>query len=111
MKKRIILKHYLIAALWAEELDSREIDEILPASIIQAQKDIKLFVDTNKNLLKQSKLSEEQIGHDFWLTRNHHGTGIWDRDLEKNISKQLTDACEKFTELNVFGEGEEIIIE
>jgi len=21
----------------------------------------------------------EQAGHDFWLTRNHHGTGYWDR--------------------------------
>lgn len=22
----------------------------------------------------------EHIGHDFWLTRNGHGTGFWDRD-------------------------------
>lgn len=24
--------------------------------------------------------SEERAGHDFWLTRNHHGAGFWDRD-------------------------------
>lgn len=23
--------------------------------------------------------SEEQFGHDFWLTRNGHGAGFWDR--------------------------------
>lgn len=23
----------------------------------------------------------EQVGHDFWLTRNGHGTGFWDRKL------------------------------
>ena len=22
-----------------------------------------------------------QVGHDFWLTRNHHGAGFWDRGL------------------------------
>ena len=22
-----------------------------------------------------------QFGHDLWLTRNHHGTGFWDRGL------------------------------
>jgi len=22
-----------------------------------------------------------QAGHDFWLTRNHHGSGFWDRCL------------------------------
>lgn len=26
-------------------------------------------------------INAEQIGHDFWLTRNHHGVGFWDRGL------------------------------
>lgn len=25
-------------------------------------------------------LDDEAAGHNFWLTRNHHGTGFWDRD-------------------------------
>lgn len=25
-----------------------------------------------------------QAGHDFWLTRNGHGTGFWDRDVLEN---------------------------
>ena len=24
--------------------------------------------------------SPEQVAHDFWLTRNHHGAGFWDGD-------------------------------
>lgn len=30
-----------------------------------------------------------QAGHDFWLTRNRHGTGFWDR--EKVYGKALAD--------------------
>jgi hypothetical protein len=28
-----------------------------------------------------SHMTAEQVGHDFWLTRNHHGAGFWDRGL------------------------------
>ncbi len=31
--------------------------------------------------LEASGLSSEQAGHDFWLTRNGHGAGFWDRGL------------------------------
>lgn len=26
------------------------------------------------------RYSDERFGHDFWLTRNGHGAGFWDRD-------------------------------
>jgi hypothetical protein len=26
-------------------------------------------------------MNPSQAGHDFWLTRNHHGAGFWDRGL------------------------------
>lgn len=38
-----------------------------------------------------------RLGHDFWLTRNHHGTGFWDRDeLGETVGRALT----KFTHDN-----------
>jgi len=37
-------------------------------------------------------LTPEQVGHDLWLTRNHHGVGFWDRDLEE-IGDRLTAAA------------------
>ena len=108
IKKRTILHHYLHAALWCEGLDDKDIEDILPASITNARKDIKLFVDTNKKLLEQSGLSDEQIGHDFWLTRNGHGAGFWDREIGK-VGDKLTNACKKFTTINLFNEAQVII--
>lgn len=32
----------------------------------------------------------EQFGHDFWLTRNHHGAGFWDRGYGE-IGEVLTE--------------------
>lgn len=41
----------------------------------------------------------ECAGHDFWLTRNHHGVGFWDRDwLDQEVKDRLTAACHKFGE-------------
>lgn len=43
--------------------------------------------------------SADQAGHDFWLTRNGHGTGFWDRDalngdgvagVDGTLGRQLT---------------------
>lgn len=37
--------------------------------------------------------SDEQNGHDFWLTRNHHGAGYWNRGYSEAVSKALTEAA------------------
>jgi hypothetical protein len=34
-------------------------------------------------------------GHDFWLTRNHHGAGFWDRGLGK-LGDRLTSASHPY---------------
>ena len=34
-------------------------------------------------------------GHDFWLTRNGHGAGFWDRGLGQ-LGDDLTDAAKSF---------------
>jgi len=40
-----------------------------------------------------------QAGHDFWLTRNRHGTGFWDRgDLYGKYSQKFTDLAHAFGE-------------
>lgn len=35
-------------------------------------------------------------GHDFFLTRNGHGTGFWDREIYDELAPN---GCEKLTEL------------
>ncbi len=45
----------------------------------------------------------KQAGHDFWLTRNGHGTGFWDRPElygEENAD-ELTRACKAMGEVYI----------
>jgi hypothetical protein len=82
-----ILRHYLVCAVWTgtdndgEPLGSTgwTVDDIHESSIDKARLDIERFVSLAGDML--DGLSDETIGHDFWLTRNRHGTGFWDRGL------------------------------
>jgi hypothetical protein len=105
-----ILKHYLIAALWAEmdengdPLDDRfRIDDIDPESVNEAKQDVETFVFYNHMYLHG--LPEDQIGHDLLLTRNGHGAGFWDRGLGSR-GNRLTEYCEKIGEITIeVGDG------
>jgi hypothetical protein len=41
-------------------------------------------------------------GHDFWLTRNHHGAGFWDGDYPKELGEALTKASRAFSECDLY---------
>jgi hypothetical protein len=113
MKIATVLHHYLHAALWTAELDNRDIDEISPPSIKRARQDVKEFLAKAKPLLKKHKIviTDEQMGHDFWLSRNGHGAGFFDKDLG-GIEDELQKLAKGFKEINVFGEdADKIIIE
>jgi hypothetical protein len=107
-----ILKHYIICALWSslshDDSKSEFLDEdynedsISDNTKIQMYLDVKKFVTDNKELLEQSGLSPEQIGHDFWLTRNGHGAGFFDRNLPKEIEDKLMDESKSFKEFDLY---------
>jgi hypothetical protein len=48
--------------------------------------------------------NEERMGHDFWLTRNGHGAGFWDRsELDQGgLGDRLTTMCKEFGEVYVY---------
>jgi hypothetical protein len=46
-------------------------------------------------------LTPAQIGHDFWLTRNRHGAGFWDRGLG-DLGDKLTAAAHTYGESNLY---------
>lgn len=48
--------------------------------------------------------SAERAGHDFWLTRNHHGAGFWDRqELEADdLGDRLTDLSHHYGESDAY---------
>lgn len=63
------------------------------------------FEMLNKALLDGAGTAE-QNGHDFWLTRNRHGAGFWDRGYGE-VGDKLTTAAQKYSECNLFYSSED----
>ena len=57
-----------------------------------ASVDVREFLSTNQ---------PEQLGHDFFLTRNRHGAGFWDRGLG-DLGQRLTEASHTYGETNYY---------
>lgn len=98
---------YVECALWAsyddtgEPLDEFGIGDIMLDSLATMARDCIAFQTMASSFLEQayaSKYDCSQAGHDFWLTRNGHGTGFWDRDLDELTSKALCDVSKAFRE-------------
>jgi hypothetical protein len=107
----IFTRHYLLAALWTEDDDapsgeystSGRPEKLFPRfpqkSLEKAQTDCVRFQSDNKALLIASGMDDKNAGHNFWLTRNGHGTGFWDRDLPDDTGEKLTLAAKEFGEV------------
>jgi hypothetical protein len=102
------LRGYLEAALWTTDPDAHggcdyaecgraeEMVSRIPQRFIdEAIADCDDFAQANAELLAQAG-THDQNGHDFWLTRNGHGVGFWDRGYG-DVGKQLTDACKPYS--------------
>lgn len=97
---------FIIAALWATTDDdgnplddNYEIDDISDETLIEIIKQCKDFERKYHNLF--NSMSDEQAGHDFFLTREGHGAGFWDRGLGK-VGEVLTQASKTYPELNLY---------
>ena len=98
MNQDKILESYLECALWTEDIKEKTIYDVGTSTKTTAKNDIAAFVERSGNLLEGWE--DEQIGHDFWLTRNGHGAGFWDRGIEGG--DKLTIIAKSFKELNVW---------
>ena len=107
-------KGYLMAAFWTNDAaapggmdyrDSGRFETMLcrlhPAAVDQAAADCRKFQEQNALLLADAGTGE-QNGHDFWLTRNGHGCGFWDRDYSEATGKGLTDAAHAFGSADLY---------
>lgn len=96
------IRQYLETALWAEcDPDSEEpldcnfdIYDIDLSTVKRAVKDCLSFIEKAADLIDDYS----QAGHDFWLTRNGHGAGFWDRDLGETGDK-LTEISKEYPSL------------
>jgi len=101
-----ILHHYYTAGLWAtsdgenESLDENyTVDDISDDTREQLKKAIKLFIEENKDILKKHNISEENIGHDLFLTSQGHGAGFWDRGYGDD-GEVLSESSKKYFSSN-----------
>lgn len=58
-------------------------DDLAPEAARDMRADLGDFLDLleDQGIDWESQWSPEQLAHDFWLTRNRHGAGFWDRGL------------------------------
>ncbi len=75
---------------------------------VSMAKDCESFLDTYGHEL--TDIGPGQAGHDFWLTRNRHGAGFWDRGLGE-VGERLTDAAHGYGECDLYvGDDERIYV-
>lgn len=103
---------YIQAALWSsndnstpqggEPLSSNyDVTDIAPDTLEKMSYDCASFQLLHRAMLERSGQSPEQSGHDFWLTRNGHGAGFWDRGLGP-VGDELTTAAHSFKEFDLY---------
>lgn len=100
------LKHYLTTALWSSNDDEgtpfdrdHEIEDFSEESIEQAKKDCESFKEKAGIIL--DRYEETSCGHDFWLTRNGHGSGFWDGDYGDEDGEALTKISKEFSNVYI----------
>ena len=114
------IQGYVECALWSSSDDSGEpfdanygtADLILSADALAECAD---FIDANRADLEaycealgpfEGTPAWARAGHDFWLTRNRHGAGFWDRGLGARHPPSITRAALAYGERGVI-EGDD----
>jgi hypothetical protein len=111
-------QQYIATALWSstdnaddsggEPLDANyDTMDLTHETLDQMIKDCKNFQADNAELLAQAG-DEGQNGHDFWLTRNRHGAGFWDRGYDKTIADALTRQAHVYGSVDLMVSGGKI---
>jgi len=101
---------YITCAPWSSTDNSREdggdplddnYDEsdIAPSTLAEIEADCADFQEANAaDLTLYEEITgrpSDHAGHDFWLTRNGHGTGFWDRGAG-DVGERLTKASKVY---------------
>lgn len=104
------LNSYLTCAAWSstdengEPLDSYYFSN---SAREQMEKELNDFVEyceeNHPEVMRQYEEAQDasQFAHDFWLTRNGHGAGFWDRGLGE-VGEVLTKAAKTFGSCDLY---------
>lgn len=102
---------YVETALWIGLLEDEEIehfgglhraafDDLAPECLEQLCADCADFQQAAAAML-ETWGDDHQAGHDFWLTRNRHGAGFWDRGRGK-LGDDLTGLAHGYGSCNLY---------
>lgn len=75
-----------------------EAENIAPETLAKMTEDCQAFYTANADDL--ANMDPQQAGHDYWLTRNGHGAGFWDRGLGA-LGERLSAAC-RYQDFNLY---------
>lgn len=108
-----LLEQYLTTALWSSTCDTGDfagdqsfldenydLDDISQSLKDSSKADLIAFLESTNELLEDNDFNREYVGHDFWLTRNGHGTGFWDRDYKHG--DKLTELSKPFGTVDLY---------
>jgi hypothetical protein len=81
-----------------EDLHEATVAELADETWVEIERDCTAFQGVARELLTTAytrDYDEMQAGRDFWLTRNGHGAGFWDRDQLKQdgLGDRLKKLC------------------
>jgi hypothetical protein len=108
-------RSYMETALWSstdnsddtggEPLDKNySVADISNATRKEMIEDCKSFQRSEREDLAKvyatGHYDEGQAGHDFWLTRNGHGAGFWDRGLGA-VGERLSEAARAYGSIDL----------
>lgn len=98
-----VVEHYLAAAAWTENFAVG--GNWTPEAVELATFEVTAFLHLARWNIQDWSL--EQLGNDFWLTRNGHGAGFWNRDIGTEAARtSLTDLAHLFGERDAYQEEE-----
>lgn len=76
----VVVKSYIECAIWADAPEGAYVWGPSRDFVRAARRDCKDFLDLLGNeKVDSSEWDDTQFGYDFWLTRQRHGAGFWDR--------------------------------
>lgn len=75
------------------------VDDLAPGAARDAEEELQAFVMTCLGERPDcfNRVTPTMVGHDFYMTRNGHGVGFWDRGLGE-LGTWLTGICKPFGE-------------
>lgn len=117
------VRGYMVAALWSSHGPEEEpfacenlddifgVEDIAPATAEEMRSDCEDFAKANATDLAaycerirtdpSQGTPEDYAGHDFWLTRNRHGAGFWDRGLG-DLGERLSAAARVYGSVDLY---------